>query len=119
MSVTYVKYTTKLMIVATTECLNNIAKGTMDPKVDFSHQNNFITSCPKSHCAKNFISAIQCDECMNVRNKRHAQDHVVPNCDRECAQSHSSFESTHTSQMCDKTADLGCKYFKMPFDLDS
>ena len=63
MSVTYVKYTTKLIIVATTECLNNIAKGTMDPKVEFSHQINFITSCPKSHCAKNFISAIQYDEC--------------------------------------------------------
>ena len=48
MSVTYVKYTTKLIIVATTECLNNIAKGTMDPKVEFSHQINFITSCSKS-----------------------------------------------------------------------
>ena len=45
MSVTYVKYTTKLIIVATTECFNNIAKGTMDPKVEFSHQINFITTC--------------------------------------------------------------------------
>ena len=52
MRVTYVKYTTKLIIVATTECLNNIAKGTMDPKVEFSHQIYFITSCPRSHCAK-------------------------------------------------------------------
>ena len=35
MSVTYVKYTTKLIIVATEECLNNIAKGTIDSKVEF------------------------------------------------------------------------------------
>ena len=64
MRVTYVKYTTKLIIVATTECLNNIAKGKMDPKVEFSHQINFITSCPKSHCAKNFNPVIQYDECI-------------------------------------------------------